>query len=318
MRVLYTIAKGTLDEVLWILLKRKFRALGEFVEGKEMMDIILHKTYANEFDAVNRKCEQVDIDSDSDDAGKKEDANALADEYSIQHEIEELATEDIQQAAGNEDDCFADDAPPRDRKERASDNATQHEIICLSDDEVDEPSSNPTLNMTSEEILAFYMKRKDQGFLLLPKSLKLRNTTFFSMFFPGPHYGITFYSYSGRSIVLSNKLSKDPEGPQVGDVLVAVNQWVARADTDFQEVLSNLRQSLHEASNTSPVRLMFCRDKSISVLIKYMIENMRKQAKLARQTQEEASPIIAVASETKNTAGNVDSQCEDQVIVLDE
>jgi hypothetical protein len=63
---------------------------------------------------------------------------------------------------------------------------------------------------------------------------------------------------------------------------------------------------------------MFCRDKSISVLIKYMIENMRKQAKLARQTQEEASPIIAVASETKNTAGNVDSQCEDQVIVLDE
>ena len=296
-------------------MKRKFRALGEFVEGKEMMDIVLHKTYANEFDAVDRKCDlDIDIDSDSEEAGKKEDANALADEYSIQHEIEELATEDIQQAAGNDDDCPADADAPGDKKESASSNAPSNEIICLSDDEEDEPSSNPTVNMTSEEILKFSRARKDKADLILPKSLRLCNTKFFSVFFPGPRYGITFYSYSGRCIILTNGISKDPEVPQIGDVLVAVNQWVARADTDFNEVLSNLRQSLHEANETRPVRLWFCRDESISMLIKDKRDNFKKEKKEAK----ERAMIMVPTEEANDPEENKAPHHENQVIVLDD
>ena len=42
-RCLYFIGKGTLDEVLWKLIEKKFRLLGEFVEGRENMDIALER-----------------------------------------------------------------------------------------------------------------------------------------------------------------------------------------------------------------------------------------------------------------------------------
>ena len=42
-RCLYFIGKGTLDEVLWKLIEKKFRDLGEFVEGKENMGIALER-----------------------------------------------------------------------------------------------------------------------------------------------------------------------------------------------------------------------------------------------------------------------------------
>ena len=40
-RCLYFIGRGTLDDVLWKLIGKKYRDLGAFVEGKENMDIAL-------------------------------------------------------------------------------------------------------------------------------------------------------------------------------------------------------------------------------------------------------------------------------------
>ena len=37
-KVKYLLLRGGLDDVLWELARRKFRALGEFVEGKEVRD----------------------------------------------------------------------------------------------------------------------------------------------------------------------------------------------------------------------------------------------------------------------------------------
>ena len=42
-RVLYFIGRGTLDEVLWKLIEKKYRDLGEFMEGKENMDFALER-----------------------------------------------------------------------------------------------------------------------------------------------------------------------------------------------------------------------------------------------------------------------------------
>lgn len=318
MRVLYTIAKGTLDEVLWILLKRKFRALGEFVEGQEMMDIVLHKTYANEFDAVDRKCDQ-DIDSDSDEVEKKEGVDALADEDSIQHEIEELATEDLKKAAAGNDDDDDDDVPMEKKHSSTGNAAAQGEIICLSDDEEDEPTpKNPTESMTSEEILKFY---SDSGqtttVLMIPKTLKLSNAQFFYMFFPGPVYGVTFYEYSGRCIVVkaSDKL---PTGNhfQLGDVLVAVNQWFLKEGTAFKEVLSYLKQAMIDSR---PVRLIFCRDTSTNLLVDKIWQNHRnaRNAKTQKKTNAPPAPPPP-AREEDNYAVEESPAIDGQVIVLDD
>eukprot|EP00957_Ditylum_brightwellii_P208032 15355580-Ditylum_brightwellii.AAC.1 len=44
-RCVYFQTRDTLDEILWRLIEKKFRALGEFVEGKEKQKIVVHKTY---------------------------------------------------------------------------------------------------------------------------------------------------------------------------------------------------------------------------------------------------------------------------------
>ena len=51
---LYFVASGTLDDLLWRLLEKKFRDLGEFVEGMEKQKIVVHKTYhgTKELDAM--------------------------------------------------------------------------------------------------------------------------------------------------------------------------------------------------------------------------------------------------------------------------
>ena len=51
---LYFVASGTLDDPLWRLLEKKFRDLGEFVEGMEKQKIVVHKTYhgTKELDAM--------------------------------------------------------------------------------------------------------------------------------------------------------------------------------------------------------------------------------------------------------------------------
>jgi len=274
-----------------------------------MMDIVLHKTYANEFDAVDRKCDQ-DIDSDSDEVEKKEGVDALADEDSIQHEIEELATEDLKKAAAGNDDEDDDDVPLEKKQNSTGNSAAQAEIICLSDDDEDEPPpKNPTENMTSEEILKFYGDSGQTTILMIPKTLKLSNAKFFCMFFPGPAYGVTFYEYAGRCIVVkaSDKL---PTGNhfKLGDVLVAVNQWFLKEGTAFQEVLTYLRQAMVDSR---PVRLIFCRDKFTNLLVDKIWQNHRE----ARNKQTNAPPP---AKEKDNYAGEEPPANDGKVIVLDD
>jgi SWI/SNF-related matrix-associated actin-dependent regulator 1 of chromatin subfamily A len=72
-RCLYFIGKGTLDEVLWKLIEKKFCNLGEFVDGKENLGIALEreleddehdeilKSEDNEKDKKNRKRKSQDV-----------------------------------------------------------------------------------------------------------------------------------------------------------------------------------------------------------------------------------------------------------------
>jgi len=101
---LYLIAKGTLDEILWLLVKKKFRDLGEFVEGKEKLDIVVHRQYEDEWSAIDRVCgtndkdDDISVDEVDDDFGKMNDGDL------IEHDMEEMANEEQAMVKRNSED----------------------------------------------------------------------------------------------------------------------------------------------------------------------------------------------------------------------
>ncbi|GFH58462.1 hypothetical protein CTEN210_14938 [Chaetoceros tenuissimus] len=320
-RCLYTIAKGTLDEVLWILLKRKFRALGEFVEGQEMMDIVVHTTYQNEVDAVLRKSEN-DLDSDTEDVEEKKDANALANEDTIQHDIEELATEDMKLAAGNEDDD-PDDEPQN--FERKKPKAKEEDIICLSDDEDEtevqvettattakaaKPKPvDPTENTTSETLFHRY---NDSKWTIPPpssvhSSFQLSKPQHFYMFFKGPSYRLSFFPVAGRIMVSENKATlPDSNGiqyPAFGDILVAINDTLVDK-FHYTKVVHMLKSVIH---SNSYVRLFFVRDVYLSNAFQKWRELDLLPQLHSRPKVKDRSPEPTSALPEDQTAGNTNN-----------
>lgn len=119
--------------VLWKLIEKKFRQLGEFVEGKENLDIVVHRTFDCGLQAiaidddVDDEEEEGDDDDDAEEGGGEEDDidgpkrkrvkrqrmssfGDLADEDAIQHDIEELAKEEeamLNVGLDDDDDCDA-------------------------------------------------------------------------------------------------------------------------------------------------------------------------------------------------------------------
>ena len=88
-------------------MEKKFRQLGEFVEGKENLDMVVHQTFDCGVKAIAIDDGDDDDDEEDDDIGgedgpkkkrlKRQRTSSfgdLADEDSIQHDIEELAKEE--------------------------------------------------------------------------------------------------------------------------------------------------------------------------------------------------------------------------------
>ena len=105
--ILSSPTKLIISTVLWKLIEKKFRQLGEFVEGKENLDIVVHRTFNCGMEAIQSDVEE---DEEEDSGDENSDGGAfennrfkrqktcsygqLANEDSIQHDIEELAREE--------------------------------------------------------------------------------------------------------------------------------------------------------------------------------------------------------------------------------
>jgi len=306
-----------LDEVLWILLKRKFQALGEFVEGKEMMDMVVHNSYNNEFDAVDRKCDKDKVDDDDDDdRDEQDDAFALANEGSIQHDIEELAKEDIAGPATSDDDCSGNEEPSNaNQKKRNTLSSSGNNVICLLDDDEDVTAVETILvDAPIEQVLQQY--KKDKQTFPLQTTTKILGMKYFYMFWLGQRYDLHFVPFHGRIIVSSQR----KEEPKFASIVIAINNWVVPIGSDFTQVIHVLKDSL----KTPPVRLMFGHDENFSQLVGVWWEEQRKQVTKSREktsvpapvstssphptTQESApTPQKVAAQETKNPPNHTEN-----------
>ena len=87
------IAKSSLDELLWHLIKKKFRNLGEFVEGKEKMEIVVHRRHDDETSAI---CAMDNI-PDEDIKGEVYNSERLEGTELIEKDIEQIAITEMQE-----------------------------------------------------------------------------------------------------------------------------------------------------------------------------------------------------------------------------
>ena len=174
-----------LSTVLWKLVEKKFRSLGEFVEGKENLDIVVHQTFDCGLKAI-----AIDDGTDDDDDEEEDDGNEdgvdgpkkkrlkrqrtssfgdLADEDSIQHDIEELAKEEeaMLNIGLDDDDDNNGDAPAGsnnnatkssggntrgDGRNNTAPEKKKTAVICLddSDDEAEASKKKSSTDNTSD------------------------------------------------------------------------------------------------------------------------------------------------------------------------
>ena len=313
-RCLYIIAKGTIDELLWILLQKKFRALGEFVEGQEERQMVVHTTYKSEFDAVDRKVDSSndnDVDSDIIEKDSSLDANELANEGFIVHDLEELAKEDTQTfiidddreeeddevIATSESESLVDSKPSIDEvpktmiveKEVESNSeevnqalGTGDDPICiLDDDETDEICTIETQEMDMKLLFENFLASK----LILPMigaHVLLPSANFYYVDFMGPSYHLVFRVYCGRPIIIKT-LSSTPKDINFGDIIVRCNSTVFTHGMTTNAIKEHLSS---EMNKRRPVRLYFAQDEYLKMALKVSIERIKKKREQSEPHQE--------------------------------
>lgn len=248
-RCMYFVAKGTLDEILWKHVEKKFRDLGEFVEGKEKMRIVVHKKYRGSAELRKSiEVDDVDIDDDFDqDPDEMESAEQLENE--LHDDIEELEREEQElMKTPDEDDDAEESNPKPNGAKQPTVGSSEVEAICLSDDE--EEDAIPVRKPLMEEGLKI-----DREF----PELKL-----YRMRFPAPSCGLEVALHKGR-VVVTGKAEGSSLGPNhkpyVGDLLIACNN---------EEVAPNVRLAplLQHFSNlmgaNGSIELMFAEEKEFA------------------------------------------------------
>ena len=268
-RCLYFIARGTLDEILWKLIEKKFRDLGEFVEGRENMDIALERELEEEDDAEILKVK------DNGDSKKRKAQDDISDFFdlesaggAIKDEINDLVheEEDMLQMKNDSEEEELDEEergsmkppPANNNKTKSSQSETASSktggVIELLEEEEKEDSL-----MTIEQMRQFYRKNGVMSSMKLDSTIRFNNPSFYKMQFMGQRYGFNLLFLCGRAVV------KEPleSGTKVGAIIVGIGTHVVRREP-FNNIRERMRREI--LMNTS-VTLTFAEDSEFTALL---------------------------------------------------
>ena len=264
-RCLYFIARGTLDEILWKLIEKKFRDLGEFVEGRENMDIALERELEEEDDDEILKVE------DSGDSKKRKAQDVISDFFdleiaggAIKDEINDLVHEEedmLQMKNESEEDELDEEErvsnkpPPANKGAGISpqSGADSSGVIELLEDEENEDTL-----MTIEQMRQLHRKNGVMSSMKLDRTIRFKNPNFYKMQFFGQRYGFNLLFICGRAVV------KEPlhSGTNTGAIIVGIGNHVVRREP-FQTIRERMRREI--LSNAS-VTLTFVEDQEFTAL----------------------------------------------------
>ncbi|KAL7535077.1 hypothetical protein ACHAXR_007092, partial [Thalassiosira sp. AJA248-18] len=268
-RCLYFIGRGTLDEVLWKLIEKKFRDLGEFVEGKANMGIALERELEDGEDEEILKTE----DNGGTKKRKAQDVFSElldTDDLELKKEIDELCheEEDMLNIKNEEEE---DDMPDVDEKRtvsnekvgpgnamRVPNTAKAEMVIELSDDEDtdDKPS-------TIAHIRNLYRESGILAKLKIDSHVQFNNLSVYTVQYPGPTYGLIMVSCNGRVVVKSHHSAQaaiaktsNTDNVKIGSIIVGVNGYVLPYMAPFHKVLQLMKHFMR----TPPVTVVFAED----------------------------------------------------------
>jgi SNF2-related domain/Helicase conserved C-terminal domain len=273
---LYFVASGTLDDLLWKLLEKKFRDLGEFVEGMEKQKIVVHKTYQGTKDlhAIFEKSDDDDDDIEKinfeDDGNEDDDGkDILKLENDLQLDIEILGREELtmMKTDGDDDEDGVEEIVMERSKLELMPGSTEEEAILLSDDEADSNEASSALKEASEgkkrtgksHAAVELGKKHEKGKAVASKPREgfdirrpLVSCSAYSIIFEGESYGMKLFTFHGR-VVVGQILNRHYELPSQYALVVGVNGQVLPMLNDLGQIMKFMKSSLERG----PVELLF-------------------------------------------------------------
>jgi hypothetical protein len=290
-RCLYFVAKGTLDDVLFRLLEKKLQDIGEFVEGKEKLKLVIHKTYEStkELHTMFDNVTEGDSDEDAEMGDMDDFGQELQLDGELEHDIEQLGEEEermLKLAETDDDDPDAavsnGDTATDDRKmpavditeETEAEGRTEEEAITLSDDDDDEVEAT---SKTAAAPSSIANGESSTGVDGAPKEAfnlhgSLHKCRLYRVRMEGPSLGISVAFYQHRVVV--EKLHQDRidrvgenSKPVVGDVLVGINGQRLPLINGLGQVMQHLRSVMQRP----PVELTFAEDPDFAEYYKNIV-----------------------------------------------
>jgi len=299
---MYFVASGTLDDVLWKLIEKKFKELGEFVEGKEKLKMVVHKIFKNaeELNAVFDKYDESDDDGDDDDfqpdqVGSGDEMLPL--DNDLQNVIEDFGKEEQAMLFSADNDDDEQEAEPIVNGVTSAvetvngPGRTEDDAIALSDSSDEEGEDSKTkiiLAVDPENVgLAFNWK----GALPQAKMYK--------MWQRDQSLGVEIATYKKR-LVVSRKLPARMQAlgndcyPQVGDVFVGIGGVVLPPVHNLDKHLAYIKQFLQQAAH-APVLLWFADDESFKAhyrIFNSTFVNSKREGKQAEKSDGDVIDLL--------------------------
>lgn len=287
---LYFVGIGTLDELLWKLLEKKFRDLGEFVEGQEKQKIVVHKTYhgTKDLDAMFEIPDggESDEEENPDEDDDAEDTELLKLQPDLEGDIAQLVKEELtMMKADGDDDDGGDDSALQDTKSgEPVAGSTEEEAIMLSDDEAEAPSKSSNGgqeqesekegapesagNVTTQSAAENPSGTSEKNVKNASKLSQLDGCRGYGIVFEGNSFGMQLFPYKGRAIVGRRLLNKNCEKPAVGDALVAVNGQRLPLTDKINDITNFMKASI----DRGPVELIFVEHPTFKQIAERQIE----------------------------------------------
>ena len=304
---LYFVARETLDDVLWKLIEKKFRDLGEFVEGQEKLKLVIDKEYRGAKE-LQSALFHVEDDGSDDEDGPTDTTNVdreLEFDADLVHDIEEMGeeeermlrlSEDPDDDIGGEVDVSHPLEPDMKMAAReptfersASKGLTEDDAIALSDDEDGAASTKPSINGTalaehslnSKQLATSEIHATGTSMNTDDPIDILEGCRLYRIIFPDTRLGLEITIHNYRIVVASvteermKRLGQDSK-PSVGDILVAIAGSALKPTNNLEGILQYLKSVLKHP----PTEFMFAEAPRFVAGFKWQTDQSKVMSKI--------------------------------------
>jgi hypothetical protein len=259
------VARGTLDDVLWRLIEKKFRDLGEFVEGKERLKLVVETVFESNADLMSSIFDSP-VDTGNDEGQDFDDGNNSMTDFNLSlDDIAELGEEERKMlSVDGEEAVLAREAA------RGEGQTESSAISLLDDDDMDKkPAAQGESQMvgydadnTGNETLSIQRKSGSitatQGGQSMSENSILWGCRLFKVIFTTPVLGLSIRLYHNRVIIYNIQPERrlalgDDCKPAIGDILVSIGGYPLPLHDDLEYLLAFMKFFL----KSPPVELQF-------------------------------------------------------------